>query len=730
MTSSPSSADRAHPLDQLARLYALVDQVQRARRVEHVCDEAVEGVRTALPVDWTAIFVRDGGEVTSRTSGGVSNRAGLALTRNPPWRPNDRTARPVVEADIAKGGASPVTRALSRDGIRHAAWIPLLHRGRLIGELVLCRRDPKPFEPAELRLAEAITGHVAFAIWRVRTDEDQAELLRRFEAERSVLDSVIKQMPAGVLLADAPSGRVITSNPQIRAIWRKTLRHASRVTDYAMWGGLDADGAPLDPRAWPLARSVLYGESVRGEEIEIERGDGTRGIVRMSSTPVLDSHGRQLAAVATVYDVTEEREEEARQAFLEEVTGILNASIELSATLDALSQAVVRSFADWCVVYRVRRGRRIDRSAAAHRDPARSELMDVFRRGSIPPDSDHLVARVIRNDEPLLLPDVAPDDLARLSTTDPAVGEATAELAVRSSIILPLAARGEPVGALLLVRSSERYGQGDLALAIELARRASLAVDNALLYEQARSADRAKSRFLAVMSHEFRTPLSAILGYTDILTARVHGELSEKQTEHLDRIKASVRHLSHLVDEILSFASMEAGKERVVRSRVELIALTGDVVGIMEPIAAASGLTLGVSLPGGPLMAVTDPSKLRQIIINLLSNALKYTLEGEVSLELRLEGETAVWVVSDTGPGIAPENLERVFEPFWQVDRPQGARVTGTGLGLAVARRLTRLMGGDLTLESEVGVGSRFTVVLPLQPGTPGAPEVAADPTA
>ncbi|MEJ2504510.1 MAG: PAS domain-containing protein, partial [Gemmatimonadota bacterium] len=148
------------------------------------------------------------------------------------------------------------------------------------------------------------------------TDADQAELLRRFEAERAVLDSVIKQMPAGVLLADAPSGRVVTSNPQIQAIWRKTLRHASQVADYAMWGGLDSDGAPLDPRAWPLARSVLHGESVRGEEIEIERGDGTRGVVRMSSTPVLDSHDRQLAAVATVYDVTEEREDEARQAFL------------------------------------------------------------------------------------------------------------------------------------------------------------------------------------------------------------------------------------------------------------------------------------------------------------------------------------------------------------------------------------------------------------------------------
>ncbi len=263
-----------------------------------------------------------------------------------------------------------------------------------------------------------------------------------------------------------------------------------------------------------------------------------------------------------------------------------------------------------------------------------------------------------------------------------------------------------------------------MAVMDQLARRASLALDNAMLYERARAADRAKASFLAVMSHEFRTPLSAILGYADILTARVHGELNAKQQTHMDRIKASVRHLSHLVDEILSFASMEAGKEKVTLRELDLTALVADATSIMEPIAEAAGLHLRVRLPDGPLPLRTDGQKVRQIVINLVSNALKYTPAGGVAVDLVDDDTRVLCRVTDTGPGIAPEHAERVFEPFWQVDQSDDRHITGTGLGLAVARRLARLLGGDLTLQSEVGSGSRFTVVLPKDP-----PGVAVDPS-
>jgi signal transduction histidine kinase len=336
-------------------------------------------------------------------------------------------------------------------------------------------------------------------------------------------------------------------------------------------------------------------------------------------------------------------------------------------------------------------------------------------------DSAHPVARALEDRAPLLFQGVgaSPDVLAR---GEPGLQEAAVSLGCSAVLVLPLVARDQELGALAVVRAEETFSEADLELLTEFSRRASLALENAHLYERARAADRAKSTFLAVMSHEFRTPLSAILGYADILTARVHGDLTSKQQTHLDRVKASVRHLSHLVDEILSFASMESGRERVVRSRTDLRAVTADAMAIMEPIAEAAGLALQVDLPDGRVEAQTDASKVRQIIINLVSNGLKYTPEGGVSVRLNEGGETVRWEVTDTGPGIAPEHLEQVFEPFWQVDQSDGRRVTGTGLGLAVARRLARLLGGDLTLESRLGEGSCFTLVLPLE-----APGVAAD---
>lgn len=584
-----------------------------------------------------------------------------------------------------------------------------------MGELLLLGERTGALPADGVRLAEAVAGHLALAIWRYRSDTDQAELLRRFEAERSVLESVVNQMPAGVLLADAPSGRIVTANAQVGAIWGKNLRRASQVSDYGLWGGLDGEGRALPAEEWPLARSVLRGETVRGEEIEIERGDGTHRMIRMSSGPVVDGQGRQLAAVATVYDVTSERAAEGHQSFLEEATRTLNSSLELSETVQAVARLVVGRYADWCVVYRRTDAEHVECAAAEHIDPRRQPLVEPFRSAVIRAEGEHPVGRVIREQTPLAENDPSPSTLAGLmgDGREPAAA-AVRELGPASLLLLPLVVRDEALGALLLARSERAYGDEEMKVPMELARRAAVAMDNALLYEKARAADRAKSNFLAVMSHEFRTPLSAILGYADILTAEVHGDLNPKQRGHLERVKASVRHLSHLVDEILSFASMEAGRERVRPESAELVSLVADVVGIMEPIAEAAGLELGVELPTSSIEVRIDAQKLRQILINLLSNAIKYTPEGMVRLVLTADRERVLCHVVDTGPGIAPDHRESVFEPFWQVDRGDGRRITGTGLGLAVARRLARLMGGDVTLQSDLGAGSTFTLVLPI----------------
>ncbi|NIP80958.1 MAG: GAF domain-containing protein [Gemmatimonadetes bacterium] len=724
MDRSPQPAEsHRRPLDQLALLYAMADHIQRARDVEQIYQKALDGLCSALGVDRAGLQITEGGEgmrfkAWTRLSDGF--RSGFEGFS--PWPRQSRDPGTVVGDVEVREAFAGIRETARAEGVRVLALVPLRHRGRLMGQIVLAQDEPHEFDAAEIRLAEAIASHLAFALWRARSDADQEDLLRRFEAERSVLESVVKQMPAGVLLADVPSGRIIMSNTQVTAIWRRTLRHASRVADYALWGGRRRDGGPLPAEDWPLARSIQHGETVRGEEIEIERGDGTMGVVRMSSAPVLDSADRQLAAVATVYDVTREREDEARHTFLEAATEALNASLELDDTLRSLAQVAVGRYADWCIIYRSADDGSVRRVVADHADPGSVDAVRAFSSGTLPPESDHPVARVIREQAPMLVEEIGEADLRIASAHDPEILDVARELQPTSAILLPLVARGEPLGALVVVRSGGRFREADLELMSELARRGGLAMDNALLYEQARAADRAKANFLAVMSHEFRTPLSAILGYADILTAGVHGALNPKQERHLERVKASVRHLSHLVDEILSFASMEAGRERVRVGPVDAVAATTNVVGIMEPIAEAAGLELRVVLPDAPLPVRTDASKLSQILINLLSNALKYTPAGEVVLELTQTEDRLVCTVTDTGPGIAAEHLETVFEPFWQVDQGEGQRITGTGLGLAVARRLARLMGGDVRLESELGSGSRFTLDLPLDAG------VAADP--
>ncbi len=714
-------------LDQLTLLYAMADHIQRARHVDLIYKEAVEGLRAAVGADRSALLITDAaGTMRFKAWLALSERFREALDGHSPWSSPTRDPRPVVIQDTTRtDDLGALGEAVVAEGIRALAFIPLLHRGRVLGNFILCHDQPHVFPESELRLAEAIAGHLAFAIWRSRSDADQADLLRRFEAERSVLESVVKQMPAGVLLADVPSGRIIMTNQHVSATWRRPFRHVSGIADYASWGGEDPQGRPLPPEAWPLARSVLRGESVRGEEIRIRRGDGTMGVVRMSSSSVSDAQGRALAAVATVFDVTAEKEEEANRAFLEEATGLLNASLELDQTLDALARLVVGRHADWCVIYRVLETGAIQRVSSVHADPAKAELARPFGDPSVKVAEDTPLAWVVRERKPLLSPEL-PEEILRDVVDSESLGAALDGIGPKSSMIVPLEVRGEAVGAMTLSRARGRYTEKDLTLITELARRAALAIDNALLYEQARAADNAKSNFLAVMSHEFRTPLSAILGYADILTAEVHGDLNEKQAGHLDRVKASVRHLSHLVDEILSFASMEAGREKVRWETVEVVELARDVAGIMEPIASASGLELLVRLPDAPLHVRTDGSKVRQVLINLLSNAVKYTVSGHVEMDLRSEPGRLLCTVSDTGPGIARDHLESVFEPFWQVDRQDGRRITGTGLGLAVARRLARLLGGEVTVRSEVSKGSAFLLELPLE-GAPaeGAPGVA-----
>jgi signal transduction histidine kinase len=232
------------------------------------------------------------------------------------------------------------------------------------------------------------------------------------------------------------------------------------------------------------------------------------------------------------------------------------------------------------------------------------------------------------------------------------------------------------------------------------------------------AAEHARKTVLDTISHEFRTPLTAVQGFADLLLDEDSGPLTEAQRHQVGRIRAASDRLLTLVEEILGFARKAAGGTEPRLSEIDLVRATLDAAAIVEPLAVAKGLRLVLRTPEAPIPFLTDAGKLRQIILNLAANAVKFTDEGEVRLELELADGSALLRFSDTGIGIAPENAERVFEAFWQVDQTD-SRTGGTGLGLAVARQLAELLGGEVTLEARPAGGSLFTVRLPLRSAQP-----------
>jgi signal transduction histidine kinase len=291
------------------------------------------------------------------------------------------------------------------------------------------------------------------------------------------------------------------------------------------------------------------------------------------------------------------------------------------------------------------------------------------------------------------------------------------ELTLGPILVAPLRAHGEMLGVLAVTRGAggKPFAARERDRLRVLADHAALAVHKSLLLQQAQSADRAKGRFLATMSHELRTPLTALAGYGELLADQVIGPMSEPQLDILERMRSVTTHLAAMIEEILAFTSLEEGRETVRPSEFLAEDLVRSALAAMEPMAEQRGISLGLQLGTTSVRMSSDIDKARQILVNLLGNAIKFTDRGTVSIRLTKASTSVRIDVEDTGIGIPADELPRLFRPFAQVDTGLTRRHGGTGLGLYISRRLATMLGGHIEVASEAGKGSTFSVVLPLE---------------
>lgn len=586
--------------------------------------------------------------------------------------------------------------------------LPLVRGERRFGLITLISTSlARRYTSRDLAYAEEFARRAALAVDNARLYREAQQALRARDTSLALVEAFLAASPVGMGFLDREL-RYVHINPVLAGI--------NGVTPQAHQGRTPTEvlGAGAEPLVELLRGVLRTGEPVV-DQVVVDPRPGEPRQFLATYFPVRMG-GELLGVGATVREVTEQKHEEERLRFLADATARLSTSLDWRTTLRTVAEVLVGRLADYCTVdILTTDGERLERVEARAADPGTQRMLEESLRYPPPPGARTPIRRVLETGQPELASEMDPAWLDALAVT-PEHRRLMEALSPRSVMFVPLVARGRTLGVLSVASQnpSRRYGARDLVFMEDLASRAALAVDNAWLYREVEGAVAARDEFVAIATHELRTPLSALqLQLTSLqrATERDTPIPPERLKQGLASARRQSERLGHLVTHLFDVTRISTGHLELEREEVDLSALAHRLVARMEDTLAAAGCAPVVHTDA-PVKARVDKLRLEQVLLNLLSNAMKYAPGQPVELSVESSDGTALIAVRDWGPGIPREAQARVFERF---ERATGEHARASlGLGLYISRQIARAHGGDLTVEDPAGgPGARFVLRLP-----------------
>jgi signal transduction histidine kinase/putative methionine-R-sulfoxide reductase with GAF domain len=740
--------------------------------LQTVLDTLVESAARLCEADMASINRASGDGYRQVASSGMPPQLQAYMDNHPiPSGRGSIVGRTVLERgtihvhDVLADPEYRMSEAARIGGIRTMLGVPLLREGMPIGVIALQRKAVRPFTDKQIELVTTFADQAVIAIENVRLFDD-------VQARTRELSEALDQQTATSEVL-----QVISSSPgDLGVVFQKMLENATRACDAKFGNMLLFEGGAFRTVALHNAPAAFAEERRRNPVLRPNPGTGLGRVASTKQTvQIADAQAEpayhadparvaflQLAGARTFLTVPMLKEGElvgAIAIYRQEVRPFTAKQIELvsnfakqaviaientrllselreslqqqTATADVLKvisrstfdlksvlQTLVESAARLCEADQAAITRQIGgKFFRAETYGFSPEFIDFVRDVPVKAEPGTVLGRALLKGTISHIPDV-------LADPDYTGAEAQKRGGFRTVLGVPMLREGVPIGLLALTRCEVRpFTDKQIELVTTFADQAAIAIENVRLFEEIQDKNRRlqqasehKSQFVSSVSHELRTPLNAIIGLTEMMVKNAARFGTEKAQEPLQRVNRAGTHLLGLINQVLDLSKIEAGKLELNPQTVQVTPLINEVIGTAGQLAEQNKNRLVVDAQENLGALTVDPMRLRQILLNLLSNACKFTKAGEVKLAARKVSNGTNFVefaVSDTGIGMTPEQQAKLFEEFSQADATTAQKFGGTGLGLAITRKLARMMGGDVTVTSEPGKGSVFTVRVP-----------------